>query len=100
MYPLPHKTRKMEKIQVQHLKKGNTIEHPKYGCLQYRGLVSRHPFTDEPKVPHQYLFWQTIDEDGRTQPDVVLTNGELMVEVSDNFEETDENKYTDHDIKP
>lgn len=79
----------MEKLQVQQLKKGYGINHPKHGYLQYRGLVSRHAFTDEPKVPHQYLFWKTVDEDGNNQPDVILTNGKLLVEVSDKIEDNE-----------
>lgn len=79
----------MEKLQVRQLKKGYGINHPEHGYLQYRGLVTRHPFTDEPKVPHQYLFWRTPDKDGNLQPDVVLTNGNLIVEVSDKIEEGD-----------
>jgi len=79
----------MEQMQVQQLKKGYGINHPKYGYLQYRGLVTRHAFTDEPKVPHEYLFWQTVDENGNNQPDVKLTNGKLLVEVSDKIEDNE-----------
>ena len=78
---------KTELIKVKELKKGYGINHPRYGYLQYRGLVTRHAFTDEPKEPHQYLFWQCVDEDGNTQTDVILTNENHKFELIDKNED-------------
>lgn len=79
----------MESIPIKHLKRGYGINHPDYGHLQYRGLVTRNPFTNEVKVPHEYLFWQVVNEDGKTKPDVILTDGNFLVEVSDKIEDYD-----------
>ena len=70
-------------MKVKDLKPGCGINHPKYGYLQYHGLVTKHPFTDKPVIPHRYLFWQPVDEHGNTTPDVVLTDGEEVVELID-----------------
>ena len=77
----------MEYIQVKELKKGYGINHVKHGYLQYRGLVTRHNFTDEPKVPHQYLFWKCADVEGNDQSDVILSDGNLLVQVVDKIED-------------
>jgi len=74
-------------FKVKDLKKGWFVNHTKYGNLQYRGLVTKNPFTDEPKVPHLYLFWQGVDEDGNTQEDIVISNGNMILEVTDKIED-------------
>jgi hypothetical protein len=79
----------MEQAKVKELKKGWYVNHPKYGNIQYRGLATKHPYTEKPKVPHLHIFWQCVDEDGNTQPDVVETNGNLILEVTDKFEDND-----------
>jgi hypothetical protein len=79
----------MEQAKVKELKKGWYINHPKYGNIQYRGLATKHPYTEEPKLPHLHIFWQCVDEDGNTQPDVVETNGNLIVEVTDKIEDNE-----------
>ena len=80
----------MNTLQVQQLKKGYGINHPVHGYLQYRGLVTKNPFTEEPKIPYQYLFWKGVDEHGKNQPDVVLMNGSEEFEVVDENEETND----------
>jgi len=47
----------MEQVKVKELKKGWCVNHPKYGYIQYRGLAPKHPYTEEPKVPHLHIFW-------------------------------------------
>lgn len=79
----------MEQAKVKELKKGWCVNHPKYGNIQYRGLATKHPYTEEPKMPHLHIFWQCIDEDGNTQPDVVETDGNLIVEVTDKIEDNE-----------
>lgn len=74
-------------MKVKNLKVGYCINHKQYGYMQFRGLATKHPYTDEPKVPHRYIFWLPIDEDGNTLPDVVLTNGNESVEVVELCEE-------------
>jgi hypothetical protein len=64
-------------MKVKDLKPGCGINHSKYGYLQYHGLVTKHPFTDKP------VIWQPVDENGNTTPDVVLTDGEEVVELID-----------------
>jgi len=77
----------MKTMQIKKLKKGYGIYHKKYGYLQYEGLVKKNEFTDEPKVPHQYLFNKGVDENGNEQSDVIFTDGEIFVEVQHPFEE-------------
>lgn len=77
----------MENIKVKDLKRGYGVNHKQHGYIQYRGLATKHPYTDEPKVPHRYIFWLPVDEDGNTLPDVVLTNGNEIVELIDKYEE-------------
>lgn len=77
----------MEQVKVKELKKGWSVNHPIYGNIQYRGLATKHPYTEEPKLPHLHIFWQCVDEDGNTQPDVKETNGNLIVEVTDKIED-------------
>lgn len=72
----------MTTSKVKLLKEGNGINHPKYGYMQYHGLAT-NPYTDEPKIPHRYVFWLPVDENGRTLPEVVLTNGNEIVEIVD-----------------
>ncbi len=79
----------MKTVKVENLKKGYGINHPEHGYLQYRGLVTKHPFTEEPKTPHQYLFWQPVDEKGNNQPDIIELNSNLLVELIDEIEETE-----------
>ena len=74
-------------IKVKDLKHGYGINHKKHGYLQYRGLETTHPYTDEPKVPHIYVFWLPIDENGNTLPDVFLTNGNEIVELVDKYDD-------------
>lgn len=73
----------MEHLRINELKKGWCVNHPKYGNIQYRGLATRHPYTEEPKIPHLHIFWQCVDEDGNIQPDVIEKNGMLELEVTD-----------------
>ena len=80
----------MKKLQIKELKKGYGIYLKKYGYLQYEGLVKKNEFTDEPKVPHQYLFNQGVDENGNEQLDIILTDGELLVEVQHPYDYEDE----------
>jgi hypothetical protein len=75
------------KIKVKDLKHGYGINHSKHGYLQYRGLATKNPYTDEPKIPHTYIFWLPIDENGNTLPDVLLTNGNEIVELIDKYED-------------
>lgn len=77
----------MEKIKVKQLKKGWFINHPKYGTIQYHGLVTKHPYTEEPKIPHQHIFWQCVDINGNTQSDVIELNENLIVEVTDKIQD-------------
>jgi hypothetical protein len=77
----------MMKIKVKDLKCGNGVNHKQYGYMQYRGLATKHPYTNEPKFPHSYIFWLPVDEDGNTLPDVVLTNGNEIVEIIDYYED-------------
>lgn len=79
----------MGAIRVKDLKRGYGVNHSKHGYLQYRGLATKHPYTDEPKVPHRYVFWLLVDEDGNILPDVVLTNGNEIVELIDKCQEHD-----------
>ena len=72
------------KIKVKQLKNGDGVNHSKHGYIQYRGLEPRHPFTKEPRIPHRYIFWLPLDENGNTLPDVVLTDGNEIVELVDN----------------
>ena len=48
----------MENIKVKDLKRGYGVNHKQYGYIQNRGLATKHPYTDEPKVPHRYIFWR------------------------------------------
>ena len=80
---------RMENIKVKDLKRGYGVNHKQHGYIQYRGLATKHPYTDEPKVPHRYIFWSPVDEDGNTLPDVVLTNGNEIVELVDKYEEVE-----------
>ena len=74
-------------LKIKQLKKGYGIKHEEYGYLQFEGLIKKNQFTDEPKVPHQYLFNQGVDENGNEQSDVIFTNGEIFVEVQHLYEE-------------
>ena len=77
----------MELRKVKELKKGWYVNHPDYGNIQYRGLETKHPYTEDPKLPHLYIFWQCVDENGNTRPDVKEKNGRLLVEVTDKIED-------------
>lgn len=79
----------MEKIKIKYLKSGYGVNHSKYGYIQYRGLATKHPYTNEPKTPHQYIFWPPIDENGYTLPDIIISNGNDIVELIDKYEEED-----------
>ena len=70
-------------MKIKDLKEGYGITHSKYGYMQYRGLVTKNPFTNEPKIPHQYLFWLPVDINGKDQPDIILTNGNEVVILED-----------------
>jgi hypothetical protein len=74
-------------LKIKQLKKGYGIKHKEYGYLQFEGLIKKNQFTDEPKVPHQYLFNQGVDENGNEQSDVIFINGEIFVEVQHLYEE-------------
>ena len=65
---------------IKELKKGHGVNHPKFGYMQYRGLVTRHAFTTEPKIPHEYLFWLPADDKGVIK-DKVFKDGQVIVEV-------------------
>lgn len=77
----------MEQLKVKELKKGWCVNHPKYGNIQYRGLATKHPYTEVTKVPHEHIFWQCVDEDGNMQPDVKLMDGNIILEVTDKIED-------------
>jgi len=79
----------MDQAKVKDLKKGWCVNHPKFGNVQYRGLATKHPYTDAPKIPYTHVFWQSIDEGGNAQPDVLELNGNLVVEITDKFEDND-----------
>ena len=51
-------------LELKDLKRGYGVNHKQHGYIQYRGLATKHPYTDEPKVPHRYIFWSPVDEDG------------------------------------
>jgi hypothetical protein len=77
----------MEQVKIKELKPGYYVSHKKWGYLQYRGIVTRNPFTEEPKTPYRYLFFSPIDSDGNEQPDVVLTDGDEIVSIDHKTEE-------------
>ena len=79
----------MQQLKVKELKNGWYVNHPVYGNIQYRGLETKHPYTEDPKVPHIHIFWQCVDKDGNTQPDVKEPNGNFIVEVTDKPEENE-----------
>lgn len=79
----------MEKIKLKHLKVGYGVNHNEHGYLQYRGLATKHPYTDEFKIPHSYVFWRPVGESGKLFPDVVLTNGNEVVELVDKTEDNE-----------
>lgn len=68
---------------VRELKKGDTINHPTEGVLQFVGIATKSPFTKELKVPHRWVFWRHPDENGIDMPDYVETNGSLTVELTE-----------------
>ena len=75
-----------ELSKVKNLKIGYVVNHKQHGCIYYRGLATKHPYTNEPKVPHEYIFWLPANIDGKIL-DVVLTNGNEIVEIDDKNEE-------------
>ena len=74
-------------IKVSQLKNGNGVNHPEYGYIQYRGLVTESPFSDKPKYPLQYLFWLPVDESGKSRPDIIIMDGNQFVELVDSVTE-------------
>lgn len=79
----------MEMVKIKQLKRGYGVNHPAHGYIQFRGLATKNPFTEEIKVPYQYIFLPPIDENGNTRPDIILDNGDETVELIDKYEETD-----------
>lgn len=78
---------KTQNIKIKELKCGYGVNHKQLGYIQYRGLATKHPYTNEPIVPHRYIFWLAVDENGNTLPEVVLFNGNEIVELVDKYEE-------------
>jgi hypothetical protein len=76
----------MESILVKNLKVGYGVNHKEHGYIQYRGLATKNPYTDQPIIPHRYVFWLPVDENGNTLPDLVLTDGNEVVELVDKIE--------------
>jgi hypothetical protein len=79
----------MKKIKVCELKKGYGVNHSKYGYLQYRGLATKNPFTKVPKIPNEYIFWPPVDQNGNTVADIVIKNGNKVVELVEGNEDDD-----------
>lgn len=78
-------TQSIQNLKIKELKKGYCVNHPKYGYVQYYGIATKHPYTEEPKIPHLHIFWQCVDEDGNTKQ-VNESNENLIVEVIDKIE--------------
>ena len=78
-----HDAKIKDMVKIKSIKRGWYVNHPKYGNLSYRGLITKSPYSDTPKVPHQYLFWQSTDENGNERPDIIELDGNIDVEVTD-----------------
>lgn len=69
------------KIKISDLKPGTGINHPTFGYLRYYGKARLHPFTTIEKDPAEYIFIWPVDERGYTRPDIVIKNGDQLVEI-------------------
>jgi hypothetical protein len=49
---------------------------------QYMGMATKHPYTDELKIPHTFVFWRGIDNNGEMQPDFTTTNSKTKYVIT------------------
>ena len=75
----------MGKIKIKNLKRGYCINHQEFGYLQYIGLATKNPITNEIKKPYQYVFQTEIDIEGNSKQ-ITLKNGDEIVFLIDKIE--------------
>lgn len=82
-------------MKVSDLKVGDCVNHPTKGYSVFTGLATRHPYTDEIRLPKTYCFTLPVDDNGDEQPDYSTQNGDLEVEFVEHSDWYDDDDWSE-----